>query len=201
MSRGKFAAWTLYGLVFLVGALTLVQQLGGYVHHFVSGIVTHQQTYSNSSSGGSSGTGGPDQPAVLSAANFHYLVPGKSANWSMVDGQSAYDSAKGIVKYQVTFANAKISASITQQVFPDQLKPRGGDKFLSFINNTKPTRSADVNSGTLYFLPMLKNGAPTTDGTDTVIFARDDVLMFGQAQGLLGWDAWTQMMASMQKHK
>jgi hypothetical protein len=196
MSRGKFAQWMLFGLVFVVGALTLVQQVGGYVSHFAHSVVTHTQTYAN----GSSGTGGPDQASVLSAASFDYLIPGKSTAWKMDDGQSVYDPGKGIVKYQVTFNNAKVDASITQQVFPDQLKPRSGDKFTAFINNSKPSRSADVNLGTVYFLPMLQNGALAADGTDTVIFARDDVLMFGQASGKLGWDAWTQMMASMQKH-
>jgi hypothetical protein len=195
MSRKKFAAWALYAVIFLVGVTTLVQQVGGYVSKFVQNRVTHEKTYASNS-----GAGGPDQPASISGANFDYLIPGKSANWTMSSDQTAYDPAKGIVKYEVTFNNAKVNAAISQQVFPDQLKPRDGDKFSKFIENSKPSRSADVNSGTLYFLPYLKNGSPAQDGTDTVIFARDDVLMFGQSQGMLGWDAWTQMMASMKKH-
>jgi hypothetical protein len=198
MNRKKFTAWALYAVVFLVGVSTLVQQVGGWVSHVWQTRVSHVQTIDNSKS--DSGAGGDDQPIAISAAKFNYLIPGKSAAWKMEDSQTAYDPAHAIVKYQVTFINAKLDAVITQQVFPDQLKPRRGDKFTAFINSSKPTRSADVNSGTVYFLPALQNGQLSASGTDTVIFARNDVLIFGQAHGILGWDAWTQMMASMQKH-
>lgn len=190
MSRGKFAMWALFALVFVVGAFTVVQQLGGIVGHFAQARVTNTKTYAPT---------GPDRPTDVTAAPFDYLVPGQSNAWKMVDGLTAYDPAHGIVKYNVTFVNAKVNATLTQQVFPDQLKPRGGDKFTAFINNSKPVRSTDVNGGTLYFLLALQNGAPA-NGTDTVIFARDDVLMFGQSQGILGWDAWTQMIGSLKKH-
>ena len=194
MSRGKFIGMMLAGLVFAVGALTLVQQFGAITAYFAETVVTNQKTYSNTN--GSQSPSAPDQPTDVKAANFAYLVPGSSAAWKQDDGQSAFDPAKGIVKYGVTFTNAKVGANVTQQVFPDQLKPRGGDKFRTFIANANPARSADLNGGTLYFLAALKNGVQA-NGTDTVIFARDDILMFGQARGILGWDAWTQMVSSM----
>ena len=196
MSRGNFAKWLLFGVVFLVGALTLAQQVGSMASDFAKTLVTNQKTYDNHGSG----SVGPDRPEDLSKAKFAYLLPGKSADWKLADGQSAYEAGKGIVKYQVMFTNAKVNASISQQVFPGQLKPRDGDKFMKFVDGTKPTRSADVNRGTVYFLPALQNGAPA-NGTDTVIFARDDVLMFGQSQGILGWDAWTKFVSSMQPNK
>ncbi len=196
MSRGRFAGWMLGGLVFVVGSVTLAQQVGGVVSHIANGVVSHQKTYANT---GTTAANGPDAPTDVSNAKFDYLVPGKSDAWKMNDGQTAYDPDKGIVKYEVTFTNAKVAATVTQQVFPDQLKPRGGDAFRAFVAKSNPSRSADVNGGTVYFLQFLQNGAPSSDGTNTVIFARDDVLMFGQARGMLGYDAWTKMMASLQK--
>lgn len=198
MSRGKLAAWALYALVFLIGALTLIQQAGTYVAHIVDSHVSHVQNYNNSNS--STGTGGADSTANVSSANFDYLLPSSNSAWTVATSQIAYDPAHAIVKYDVTFTNAKVVATITQQVFPQQLSPRTGANFTAFINNSKPTRSLDENGGTLYFLPALRNGVLASDGTDTVIFARDDVLMFGQAQSILGWAAWTQIMGSMQKH-
>jgi len=203
MSRGQFAKWLLFGMVFLVGSITMVQQLGGVVSRISNSIVTNVKTYTNSGSSPvtNGDAGGSDQSSTnLAQAKFDYLIPGSSDAWKLMDGQSAYDSDKKLVKYGVLFAHAQVAAGITQQVFPDNLKPRDGDAFKAFIVKANPARSVDVNGGTLYFLPMLDNGAPSTSGTDTVIFARDDVLMFGQAKGMLGWDAWTQMMASMKKH-
>jgi len=195
MSRGKFFAWALGGTVFLVGALTLAQQVGSGVSNVAKGVVSHIHVYSNNSASTASNS---SEVADIKNASFDYLVPG-SGTWKVDSSQTAYDPVKGIVKYQVDFSGENASATITQQPFPKQLEPRGGDKFMAFVNASKPARSEDVNGGTVYFLPALENGAPAS-GTDTVIFARDDVLMFGQAGRVLDWDIWTQMLATMKKH-
>jgi hypothetical protein len=53
-----------------------------------------------------------------------------------------------------------------------------------------------VGRGTLYYLPALSNGAPAA-GADTVIYATNEVLLFGRAERVVGYDGWSKLMGAM----
>ncbi len=142
--------------------------------------------------------GKTDEVTSIDNAKFSYLVPARDAQWQFDSSSTAYDQAKGIVKYLVTIKQGSVGVTISQQAMPADLRPRGSGKFAAFINNLKATRSQDAGSGKAYFLLALENGAPA-DGSDTVVYATDDILMFGRSGSILDYDVWAKLLASMQK--
>jgi hypothetical protein len=186
MSRGNIIGLTLAGAVFAVGAWTVLQQLGSVTTNVAKGVISQTKASPEKDS----------QLTTIDNANFKYLVPGTDEAWTFDDKQTAFDQGKGLVKYAVKMNNANIEATITQQELPMKLKPRGSQEFLGFIDGLKPTRSTDAGKGKLYYLPALKNGAPA-NGSDTVVYADDAILMFGRSDGVLGYDAWAKLMGTM----
>jgi len=137
--------------------------------------------------------------ATIDGATFSYLVPGKSADWSVLGTGQAFDKAKGVAKYTIVLNNNNVHVTMSQQAMPVALMPRGSVAFSNFINGSKVSRSQDVGDGTLYYLPALYNGAPA-NGTDTVIYATDSVLLFGRAESIIGYDAWAKLVGSLSPH-
>jgi hypothetical protein len=187
ISRGKVIGLAAAGVIFAVGAWTVLQQLGTVTTSVAKNVISQAKP-----------SPAPDsQATTIDNANFKYLVPGTDPAWTFDDKQTAFDQGKGLVKYAVKLNNANLEATITQQEMPLKLKPRGSKDFLAFIDGLKPTRSTDAGKGKLYYLPALKNGAPA-NGSDTVVYATDDILMFGRSDGVLGYDAWAKLMETMQ---
>lgn len=176
----------LVGGIFLIGALTVWQR----VSHQVQGLVD---------SGKTSGNVQTVNVLDVDRANFGYYIPGTSDAWKFDKSKAVFDKTSGIVKYPVTLTYASTTVNITQQKFPDNLKPRDSGKFQNFIDSANPVRSQDAGKGRLYFMAALQNGAPA-NGSDTIIYATDDVLMFGRASTVLGYDAWAKLIASMHPH-
>jgi hypothetical protein len=132
----------------------------------------------------------------LAQAGFAYLMPADDAGWKVDEPSAAYEDSKGIVKYNLQLTNARTVVTVSQQAMPAQLLPRKGSAFLTFIGDSKPTRSVEVNGGTLYYLPSLQNGVPAA-GSDTVILVSDSVLLFGRAERVVGYDGWLALMTAM----
>jgi hypothetical protein len=135
--------------------------------------------------------------ANIKDAKFPYLVPGKNAAWEYDEKTIAYDKAKDVVKYVVRLNNSHANVTFSQQKFPKDLESRKSPKFMAFVNDSSPTRSQDTGRGTVYFLSSLENGVESTKGADTVIFVTDDVLMFAKAGRIVGYDGWSQLLATM----
>jgi hypothetical protein len=176
--------------------------IGVGLNTILSGIMKGHKAGSGKPAAAGSGAvttakGGPgDSLSNITDASFGYLLPGASSAWTVQGGSKTYDSKKGLVKYNVKLTNAGTLVTVSQQVMPADLLPRDSAAFNQFMESNKPTRSADAGGGKLYFLPALQNGSPAA-GADTVIFATDNVLLFGRAESVVGWDGWTKMMAAM----
>ena len=172
--------------IFLIGAVTIWQKLSNQVQDALDARKT---------------SGNVQTVDVLDVdrADFNYYVPGSSDAWTFDKKTAVFDKTSKIVKYGVKLNYSGTMVTMTQQKFPDDLKPRGSTKFLNFIDSVNPSRSQEAGKGTLFFKATLQNGAPA-NGSDTVVFATDDVLMFGRSASVLGYDAWAKLMASMHAH-
>jgi hypothetical protein len=173
--------------IFLIGALTLWQRVSNQVQGLVD------------ASGSTARNVKTVDVLNVNRADFDYYVPGSSDAWKFDQKSAAYDQVSKIVKYNVHLNYSGASIAVTQQRLPDQLKPRGSDKFINFIDSANPSRSQGTGKGTLYFMATLQNGAPAS-GSDTVIFATDDVLMFARAGTVVGYDTWSKLIATMHPH-
>lgn len=149
-----------------------------------------------STSAKSAGGDARDSIVGIENASFAYLSPGADKNWAIDEGSKAYEDSKGVVKYTVKLKNSGTSITISEQIMPADLVPKGSEAFLKFIAASKPTRSNDLSEGTLYFLPALQNGVPAS-GSDTVIYATNEVLMFGRAERVVGYEGWMALMSAM----
>jgi hypothetical protein len=186
MDRGQVIALALAGLVFVVGFVEVAREVGS-----VTGWLAKSAKH-----GTNSGKNG--KVTTINNAKFDYLVPEQGGDWKFDDDKTAYDQAKGVVKYTATLQSVNVDVTISQQVMPEELKPRGSAKFEGFIKDAKPTTSQKAGDGTVYFLPALENGAPA-NGSDIIIYATDDRLLFGRAGRVLGYDVWAKLLAGMTK--
>jgi hypothetical protein len=184
LSRGQFAGVVVAAVVFVVGAVTVVRGVAAFSGHVAKQAVQKKAQDSKVTS--------------IDYANFAYLKPGSDADWTLDDSGMAFDQGKGIVKYVVTLKNGNVGVTISQQVMPAQLRPRKSVKFQEFITEEKPAQSQDLGSGTVYYLPALENGAPAS-GSDTIIYATDDILLFGRAGRVLNYETWVKLLSSMNK--
>jgi hypothetical protein len=178
----KMAAWGLALVVFAVGIITVVEKAGS--------ILPGQARKSP----------GPTIKVVqeIKKAPFNFLVPGTSDAWSY-DGKSlTFDPERGVTKYNVKLKYANADVAISQQVMPDQLKPQKSPKFMEFIQTSNVVRSQQAGAGTIYYVAFVQNGAQA-NGADAVIYATNDILMFGRTGSALGYDAWANLMTSMIK--
>ena len=189
MRRGQFVGIMIMVVIFVVGIITISHQVIVLASHLAkpSPKVISQAV---------AATSGESAPTTIDQASFTYLVPASDPVWSYDKQSAVYDAGKGLVKYDLTFTNAKVKASLTQQMMPDQLKPRGSSKFEAFITASKVARSQPTGNGTVFFLSALKNGAPA-NGSDTIIYATDSILMFGRSDGVLSYDAWVTMLSRL----
>lgn len=178
------------------GLLVMLVILGVGINTIVAGFMgAHPKT------GGQTKKATP-KPAGAALGNIHeaqfaYLAPDPSEDWTLDESNMAYDTTRGVVKYPVKL-NSGGTITVSQQAMPTQLLPRTGDAFNKFINDAKVTRSQDINQGTLYYLPALQNGAPA-NGADTVIYATDNVLLFGKANTVLGYDKWVKFAQALEE--
>jgi hypothetical protein len=131
------------------------------------------------------------------SAKFTILTP-THADWDFDDKSLIYDEIKEVVKYQLTLRDADMKVVISQQKMPEELKPTTGAKFNQFILSSNVVRSEPVREGKVYYQAALTNGAQA-NGTTTVIYATDDVLMFGNAPAVMAYDKWAVLMSSMSK--
>jgi hypothetical protein len=134
--------------------------------------------------------------AAINSANFDFLTPGPNKAWTFDPASVVTDDQKGLVKYTVHLTNADVDVIVTQQTLPGELAPRTSDRFQQFIRDQKATISQPVGDGMLYFVPALMNGQPA-DGTDTVIYANDKILLFGRGAKFVGTGAWVGLMRAM----
>lgn len=184
----KIVGVALIGVVFVVGLMTVLQKVGSWLPDVAS--LTHPKQSPNIKT---------TEVLDVKKADFPYLVPGKDDAWKYDATSPVYDKTTGVVKYAVRLNYTQVDITFSQQKMPDALKPRDSAKFTGFINNANPARSQNTGRGTVYFLAALQNGAPA-NGADTVIFATDDVLMFGKAGRVVGYDAWTKLLGTMKPH-
>jgi hypothetical protein len=131
-------------------------------------------------------------------APFDFLVPGVSAAWTYDAKSLTFDADKGVMKYGIKLNYANTDVTISQQRMPAELGSRETPKFKEFIVSSNVVRSQQAGNGTVYFIAMMQNGAQAP-GADAVIYATNDILMFGKTGSLLGYDAWTALMDSMSK--
>jgi hypothetical protein len=135
-----------------------------------------------------------------SKAGFEFMAPMASNDWKFDAQSPVFDSAKGVVNYQVKLANGT-NVTISQQQMPAELTPwQSSAKFNQFILNSNVAFSQAVGEGKAYFRAAMTNGHPA-NGATVVIFATDGVLMFGQAGDVLPYDKWTKLLAAMKPVK
>jgi hypothetical protein len=131
-------------------------------------------------------------------APFNFMVPSPNAAWSYDEKSLTFDPDKGVMKYILRLNFAQADLTVSQQVMPDELKVPKSSKLSAFIQASNVVRSQQAGDGTLYFVAALQNGAQA-NGADAVIYATDDILLFGRTGSILGYDAWANLMASMRK--
>ncbi len=190
-SPWKLAAVGVVAGVFVVGLVVIVRGLWTAVPEVVKTATSKPSPTAANKLG---------EVTTINNASFGYLIPGKDASWLFDDKSTAYDDAHGVVKYLVKLTYAQVEVTISQQAMPGELAPRGSDKFNAFINDSKAVRSQDAGPGKIYFLPTLENGAPSSTSADTVIYATDNILMFGRANRAVRYGVWAQLLASMHAH-
>jgi hypothetical protein len=197
--EGKSKRWW----ITLVGSIVLVLAVFGVgLNTITSGLLKGPKTAGSkhspsiSSAGVQGTTASGDKLTDITNANFAYMKAKDSADWTLNLNSQTFEQKKGLVKYVVKLANAGTLVTISQQAMPAQLLPRDSKNFNQFIESNKPTRSVDAGSGKLYFLPALQNGV-LANGADTVIFATDNVLLFGRAERVVGYDGWTKLLGAM----
>ena len=178
MSRGKFFAVILASAVFCVGAVTLLKIVSS-----VTGKLAKDVT------GGT--TAG--KLSVVKNAAFAYWVPGSDPAWTFDPRSKVVDQAHGVITYAITFASGSVPVKVSQQQMPEALKPVGGSAWKRFIDQEKPITDQPVGDGTIYYLPALANGTQVSDGSDTIIFSSDNILMFGQAGSILKSAQWSSL--------
>jgi hypothetical protein len=183
--KHKLAIATM-SVVFLVGFITVLEKIQGSLPDLSQ--ITQPKKSGNVKN---------YEVANVRDAKFPYLVPGKNAAWEYDEKTIAYDKAKDVVKYGVRLNNSQANVTFSQQKFPKDLESPKSPKFMAFVNDSNPTRSQDTGRGTVYFLSSLENGVETTKGADTIIFVTDDVLMFAKAGRIVGYDGWSQLLATM----
>jgi len=198
--------WLIFGTV----AVAVLVVMGVGLNTIISGVfkgphapAKTKGAVSRGASGGGSGSQGAstndDRLGNIVDANFSYLMPSNDDAWTMQASTETYDASKGLVKYEVKLKNAGTVVTISQQAMPSTLMPRDSAAFNEFVESNKPTRSMDAGSGKAYFLPALQNGVPA-NGADTVIFATNEVLMFGRAERVVGYDGWTKLLSTMKPY-
>jgi hypothetical protein len=129
-------------------------------------------------------------------ATFDYLEPADQSDWDFDDKSVIFEQENGIISYHINLKKAGTTVVVSEQQMPDDLKPQSSTKFTQFILSSNVSRSQDAGIGKVYFQPALSNGAPT-EGSTTVIFATDDILMFGRAGKVLDYETWTMLMGAM----
>jgi hypothetical protein len=131
-------------------------------------------------------------------AVFPYLVPKTDPAWEYNSDSTVFDQTKGIIKYKMTLNGTNTTVTISQQKLPEELKPiPNSAKFNAFIIASNVNYSQPVGAGKAYFRVAQQNGAPAR-GATTVIFATNDVLLFGQSGSILDYDKWSKLLGSMQ---
>jgi hypothetical protein len=170
--------------IFAVGLVTMVRGLGAAVAP-VAKVVTGR----DSSAQGAATT--------IGHAKFAYLIP-KNRDWELQSNSVVYDEGKGVVRYQLMLKDADLPLVMSQQVMPDELKPQTGAKFDQLVLASNVVRSQAAGKGKVYFEAALTNGVQA-NGATNVIYATDDILMFGHAPTVLAYDKWVALMASMEK--
>lgn len=187
-SAKKRVLLALAGVVFVVGLFTVVQKVASWLPSLAK---PHKTATGNVKVNNS---------LEIKKADFNYLVPGTDDAWTFDEGSVAFDSSTGVVKYAVKMKYSGATVTFSQQTMPGEFKPRQtNNKFMAFINSANPTRSQDAGEGTVYFLAAMQNGA-AANGADTVIYATDDILMFGKTGQIVGYDGWAKLVGSMQPH-
>jgi len=189
MSRGKFAAVVIAAVLLVVGLVTVVRATGSVTGGLLTGLRKGPVVEPVKQA----------QVTSINNANFTYFVPATDDNWTFDTKTTAYDQQHGVVKYVVHLKYPVTDVTVSQQVMPNALKPRGSDKFKGFIKDLNVSSSQDVGAGTLYYFPALENGAPAS-GSDRVVFATDGILLFGQAGQVLHPDAWSKLLVAMRPH-
>jgi hypothetical protein len=167
---------TLVAVVFAMGVMSLFEKASSTVHQSKGKLTVVKEA---------------------SQASFDYLVPGTDQAWKFDPNSPVFDQTKGVVNFKVILKDNNVSVTISQQKTPVVLKPVASSaKFNQFILASNVTSSEQVGSGKAYFRAALQNGAPAS-GATTVIYATDNVLIFGQAGSILSYDKWANLLASM----
>ena len=131
-----------------------------------------------------------------SRSGFDFWVPLPNSDWTFDAKSPVFDSSKGVVDYQVKLASG-VGVTVSQQVMPEELKPRDvSPKFNQFILNSNVTLSEPAGKGKAYFRAAESNGAQA-NGADSVIYATDNILMFGQSSEIIPYDKWAKLLAAM----
>lgn len=139
-----------------------------------------------------------DTPGAVTYNNaaFPYLVP-KHKDWDFKSDSVVFDQGKGVVKYQVVLKDPSLPVVISQQVMPSELKPQTSAKFNQLVLSSNVVRSQEAGKGKVYFQAALTNGAQA-NGATNVMYATDDILLFGHAPMVMGYDKWAELLSSME---
>ncbi|HEY2003905.1 MAG TPA: hypothetical protein VGH44_02210 [Candidatus Saccharimonadia bacterium] len=174
-------------LLLVVGFVNLVGEVASLLHIHLPSISLNNQKVQQ---------GTLTVVKDASKASFTFWVPAASPDWTFDPKSPVFDASRGVVDYQMKLTGGTI-VTISQQVMPDELKPWDTSaKFNQFISQSNVTMSEPAGKGKAYFRTTLTNGVPA-NGADTVIYANDDILMFGQAGEILSYDKWAKLLAAM----
>ena len=174
------------GLLMLVGLVNLVQE--------TVELVTH-------------GKKPGQQPAKLTVVNdakkssFDFLVPGEGKDWEFDPKSPVFDASKGVVNYKLSIHDgiSKLNATVSQQEMPEELKSENSPALNRLLSQSNVVVSVPVGDGKLYFEKAIVQGGSSSGVANTVIYASKDILMFGQAGGLVSYATWQELMGSMKK--
>ncbi len=183
LSRNK---WVIFGVV--LGAILLI----------VIALRLSQKTLPKLVSGPAKTSDNLTIVKENSKAVFPYLVPKADSAWQFDASSTLFDQTKGVVKYNLILKQGNSKVTISQQKLPDELKPvPNSAKFNQFIIASNVNYSVSIGAGKAYFRVAQQNGAPAS-GATTVIFATNDVLLFGQSGTILSYDEWSKILGGMQ---
>jgi hypothetical protein len=130
-------------------------------------------------------------------AVFPYLVPKPNSAYQFDPESTLFDQTKGIVKYNVILKDKNTKITISQQKLPEELRPvPDSAKFNQFILASNVNYSLSIAGGKVFFRMAQQNGAPAS-GATTVIFATNDVLLFGQSGDILSYEKWSKLLGEM----
>lgn len=132
-----------------------------------------------------------EQPAVLSESttspNFDYTLP--DGETAAIEGSVRFDPQRKVVNYKDTVAG--VGVTISQQQLPEGLKDDPQEKVKKIAADFSATRALTTATPTAYI-------GDSIEGPQTVIFTKNDLLIFILSANKLDDKDWAEYVTKLQ---